>query len=152
MSASLATARRSFTSDPPAFQWDMGRGAGPRVVRLFGHLGERELQHVIAAIRERGRSPQDLVCLDFEQVTHLDYKALSGFARALTRQASMGSDVFLVGVSAYIHALFGVAGQGPAMRRLEWKPVEETESSRRPLLGIARIAPHHPVPRRDLLR
>ena len=47
MSASLATARRSFTSDPPAFQWDMGRGAGPRVVRLFGHLGERELQHVI---------------------------------------------------------------------------------------------------------
>jgi len=149
---SLATPRRSVTADPPAFQWDAGRGAGPKVVRLFGRLGERELQHVVAAIQERGRSPQDLVCLDFEQVTHLDYKALSGFARALTRQASTGSDVFLVGVSAYIHTLFGVAGQGPVMRRLEWKPVEETESSRRPLLGIARIAPHHPVPRRDTLR
>jgi len=152
VSASLATARRSFTSDPPAFQWDMGRGAGPRVVRLFGHLGERELQHVIAAIRERGRSPRDLVCLDFEQVTHVDYRALSGFARALTRQANTGADICLVGLSAYVLALFGVSGQGPALRRLEWKPVEETEPSRRPLLGIARIAPHHPVPRRDLLR
>ena len=48
-----------------------------------------------------------------------------------------------------ISDVFGVSGQGPALRRLEWKPVEETEPSRRPLLGIARIAPHHPVPRRD---
>ena len=55
-------------------------------------------------------------------------------------------------LDAYVLALFGVSGQGPALRRLEWKPVEETEPSRRPLLGIARIAPHHPVPRRDLLR
>ena len=148
----IAAARRSVTADPPAFQWDAGRGTGRNVVRLFGCLGERELLHVIAAIQERGRAPHDIVCLDFEQVTHLDYKALPGFARALTRQASTGSDVCLVGLSAYIHALFGVAGQGPAMRGLEWKPVEETETSRRPLLGIARIAPHHPVPRRDILR
>jgi ABC-type transporter Mla MlaB component len=148
----IATARRSVTADPPAFQWDAGRGRGPKVVRLFGSLGERELLHVIAAVQERGRCPQDFVCLDFEQVTHLDYRELPAFARALTRQASTGSDVCLVGMSAYIRALFGVAGQGPAMRRMEYRPVEETETSRRPPLGIARIAPHHPAPRRDLLR
>ncbi len=151
MSARVATARRSYAVDPPAFQWDQSRGSGTRVVRLFGRLGEAELQHLIAAIRERGRSPRDLVCLDFEQVTHVDYRALSGFARALARQAGAGADVCFVGLSAYVRALFGVAGQGPALRRLEWKPVEETETSRRPPLGIARIAPHHPVPRRDRL-
>jgi len=151
--APLAIARRSVTADPPAFQWDAGRGRGrSHELRLFGNLGERELQHVIAAVQERGRCPQDFVCLDFEQVTHMDYKALPAFVRALTRQASTGSDVCLVGMSAYVRSLFGVAGQGPAMRRMEYKPVEETESSRRPLLGIARIAPHHPVPRRDPLR
>ena len=149
----IATARRSVTADPPAFQWDAGRGRGrPHELRLFGSLGERELQHVIAAIQERGRCPRELVALDFEQVTHMDYRALPAFARALTRQASTGSDVCLVGLSDYIRALFGVAGLGPAMRRMERKPVEETESLRRPLLGIARIAPHHPVPRRDTVR
>src|SRR5207244_7210581 len=90
---SLVASPRSFHSEPPAFQWDMGRGAGPRVVRLFGHLGERELQHVIAAIRERGRSPRDLVCLDFEQVTHVDYRALYGLASAMSRQANKVVDI-----------------------------------------------------------
>src|SRR5438552_15738213 len=100
----------------------MGRESGPRVVRLFGHLGERELQHVIAAIRERGRSPRDLVCLDFEQVTHVDYRALSGFARALTRQANTGADICLGGLSSYGLPVFGVSSQGPALSRLEWTP------------------------------
>ncbi len=152
MIAPLAPARRSFTFDRPAFQWDARHGAGPLVVRLFGRLQERELDRVVLAIRERGRSPRDLVCLDFEQVTHLDYKALPGFARALARQANSGADICLVGMSAYVRTLFDVAGQGPVLRRLEWKPVEETETSRRPPLGIARIAPHHPAPRRDILR
>lgn len=152
MIASPAPARRSFTFDRPAFQWDARHGAGPLVVRLFGRLHESELDHLALAIRERGRSPQDLVCLDFEQVTHLNYKALPGFARALARQANSGANVCLVGMSVYVRTLFDVAGQGPVLRRLEWMPVEETETSRRPPLGIARIAPHRPGPRRDNVR
>ncbi|HZI89757.1 MAG TPA: STAS domain-containing protein, partial [Candidatus Polarisedimenticolia bacterium] len=132
MSLALATARRSFAFDRPVFQWDARHGAGPLVVRLFGSLGPRELGQLIQALRERGRSPRDLVCLDFEQVTHLDYRALSDFGRALTRQQSAGADVVLAGMSGYIRRLFDVAGQGPTLRRLEWKPVEETETSRRP--------------------
>ncbi len=147
-----APARRSFGFERPVFQWDAGRGAGPLVVRLFGRLGERELSQTILAIRERGRSPRDLVCLDLEQVTHVDYRALPDFARALARQQRTGADVCLVGMSDYVRTLFDVAGQGPALRRLEWKPVEESESLRRPPLGIARIASHHPALRRDLVR
>ncbi len=151
MIASTAPARRSFTFDRPVFQWDARRGAGPLVVRLFGTLGERELAQMVLAIRDRGRSPRDLVCLDFEQVAHLDYRALPEFTRALARQAGFGSDICLVGMSRYLRTLFDVAGQGPALRRLEWKPVEETEASRRPPLGIARITPHFPARRRDIL-
>ncbi len=149
MIGALAPARRSFAFDRPVFQWDAPRGAGPLVVRLFGRLGARELKQMAIAIRERGRSPRDLVCLDFEQVTHLDYRALPDFARSLTRQQSTGADVCLVGMSGYIRTLFDVAGQGPALRRLEWKPMEDAEPSRRPL-GIARVAPY-PAPRRDNL-
>lgn len=147
----MIASRRSFAFDPPSFQWD-ACGAGPLVVRLFGRLEQRELASVVVAIQERGRSPRDLVCLDFEQVTHLDYKALPPFARSLEKQASTGADVCLMGMSDYVRRLFDVAGQGPALRRMEWKPVEETEPSRRPPLGIARIAPHHPAPRRDIVR
>ena len=140
MSLALATARRSFAFDRPVFQWDARRGTGPMVVRLFGRLGGHELAQLAEALRERGRSPRDLVCLDFEQVTHLDYRALPEFARALARQQSAGADVVLAGMSGYVRRLFDAAGQGPTLRRLEWKPVEE-ETSRRPPLGIARIAP-----------
>ena len=152
MSLALASARRSFAFDRPVFQWDARRGTGPLVVRLFGRLGARELQQLAQAIQERGRSPRDLVCLDFEQVTHLDYRALPEFARSLTRQQSAGADVVLAGMSEYVRRLFDAAGQGPTLRRMEWKPVEEMVTSRRPPLGIARLAPHHPAPRRDTVR
>ena len=121
MSLAIAPARRSFAFDRPVFQWDARRGAGPLVVRLFGTLGARELGQMTQAIQERGRSPRDLVCLDFEQVTHLDYRALPEFARALTRQQSVGADVVLWGMSGYVRRLFDAAGQGPVLRRLEWK-------------------------------
>jgi len=147
-----APARRSFSFDGPVFQWDAPRSAGPLVVRLFGRLGARELSQLILAIRERGRSPRDLVCLDFEQVTHLDYRALPEFARALSRQQSTGADACLLGMSDYVRKLFDAAGQGPALRRMEWNPASETERPRRPPLGIARIAPFHPAPRREILR
>jgi anti-anti-sigma regulatory factor len=87
------------------------------------------------ALRDRGRSPRDLICLDFAQVTHLDYRALPEFARALTRQQSIGADVCVMGMNPYVRSLFDVAGQGPTVRRLEWKP-----------------APHHPAPRREIFR
>ena len=127
MSLALASARRSFAFDRPVFQWDARRGTGPLVVRLFGRLAARELQQLAQAIQERGRSPRDLVCLDFEQVTHLDYRALPEFARSLTRQQSAGADVVLAGMSEYVRRLFDA-------------------------LGIARLAPHHPAPRRDTVR
>ena len=149
MSLAVATARRSFAFDAPVFQWDARRGMGPLVVRLFGRLGARELVLLAQAIQERGRSPRDLVCVDFEQVTHLDFLALPELARALARQQSAGADVVLAGMSGYVRRLFDAAGQGPTLRRLEWKPAEEP--SRRPPLGIARIAPL-PAPRRDILR
>lgn len=147
-----APARRSFSFDGPVFQWDARHGLGPLVVRLFGRLGPRELSQMILAIRERGRSPRDLVCLDFEQVTHLDYRALPEFARALARQQSTGSDVCLMGMSDYVRTLFDAAGQGPALRRMEWNPEEETKRPRRPPLGIARIAPFHQALRGDISR
>ena len=152
MSPAAAAARRSFAFDRPVFQWDARRGMGPLVVRLFGRLGARELDLLAQAIQERGRSPRDIVCLDFEQVTHLDYRALPEFARALARQQSAGADVVLTAMSGYVKRLFDAAGQGPAWRRLEWNPAPETTVSRRPPLGIARIAPHDPLPRRDILR
>jgi anti-anti-sigma regulatory factor len=152
VSPAVASARRSFAFDRPVFQWDARRGTGPLVVRLFGRLGARELDLLAQAIRERGRSPRDLVCLDFEQVTHLDYVALPDFAGALARQQSVGADVVLAGMNGYVRRLFDAAGQGPTLRRLEWKPVEETITSRRPPLGIARMVAHHPAPRRDILR
>ncbi len=150
MIRALAPARRSLAFDRPVFQWDARRGTGPLVVRLFGRLGTRELSQMASAIRERGCSPRDLVCLDFEQVTHLDYRALPEFARALARQQRTGADVCLMGMSDYVRTLFDAAGQGPALRRMEWKPVEETLRPRRPPLGIARIAPFHPAPRGDI--
>lgn len=126
MSPLPAPARRSFDFDRPVFQWDSRRGTGPWVVRIFGRLGWRELQQLTQAIHERGRSPRDLVCLDFEQVTHLDYRALPEFALALTRQPRVGADVCLIGMSDYIRTLFDVAGQGTTRRRLEWNAEEET--------------------------
>jgi anti-anti-sigma regulatory factor len=124
VSLALATpARRHFAFDRPVFQWDARPGAGPLVVRLFGRLMARELRQMAQALRDRGRSPRDLICLDFEQVTHVDYRALPDFARALTRQQSTGADVCLVGMNSYVRSLFDVAGQGPTLRRLEWKAV-----------------------------
>ena len=145
-----APARYPFAFDRPVFQWDARHGAGPLVVRLFGRLGARELDQMVEAVRDRGRSPRDLVCLDFEQVTHVDYRELPEFVRALARQQNRGADVCLVGMSAYLRRLFDVAGLGPALRRLEWKPAADTEAPRRPLLGTARIAPFQPAARRDI--
>ncbi len=152
MIAGTSPAHRAFTFDRPAFQWDASRGTGPLVVRLFGALGSRELEQITLAVAERGRSPRDLVCLDFEQVTHVDFRALPEFARTVTRQIHRGADVCFMGMSGYVRDLFDVSGQGPVLRRLEWMPVKEAVTSRRPPLGLARSESEHQAERRDIWR
>ena len=152
MTAARGARRLPLAFDRPVFQWDARRGHGPFVVRLFGRLGERQLEQVVQAVWERGRSPRDLVCLEFEEVTHLDYRALPEFARALARQQNRGADVCFVGLSAYLKGLFGVAGLGPVLRRLEWMPVGEAEAPRRLPLGLADVIPQFPARRRDIRR
>ena len=123
--------RRVFGFDRPAIQWDAARGSGALTVRLFGALGARELAQVAQAVAEHGLSPRDLVLIDFEQVAHIDYRAIPDFARAIASQANRGAEARLVGMSRYLRDLFDVAGQGPVLRRLEWTPDGEAAGARR---------------------
>ena len=150
MITAQGAARLPFAFDRPVLQWDVRRGAGALVVRLFGSLGERELRQIAEAISDRGRSPRDLVCLEFEQVTHLDYRALAEFTRALARQGNRGANVCLAGLSAYLKGLFDVAGLGPTLRRLEWMPVEEAVAPHREPPGFASTTMQFPAGRREI--
>ncbi|MGH7681276.1 MAG: STAS domain-containing protein [Candidatus Eiseniibacteriota bacterium] len=89
-------------------------------MRLFGSLGSRELNRTADAILEMARSPRETLCVDFEGVDHLDYRALADLVIALARTRNRGSFVWLVGLSDYVRSLFHVAGQGAALDRLEW--------------------------------
>jgi anti-anti-sigma regulatory factor len=102
------------------------------MMRLYGTLGARELARVTAALHERGRSPRDLVTIDFEQVVHLDYRALPEFAAELARHRDRGAVIWLMGLNDYVRRLFDVAGQGPILRRMEWSP-EGEEIAARPI-------------------
>jgi len=89
-------------------------------------LGKRELQRVADAVQERCRSPRDLVWIDFSDVAHLDFRALAEFVQSQERQRHRGTSIWITGLTPYLRALFHVAGQGPALSRLEWRvPVEE---------------------------
>jgi anti-anti-sigma regulatory factor len=134
--ARATQSRHAFSFDRPTIQWDALRGSGALTVRLFGRLGSRELTQVTEAIARRAPSPRDLVCLDFEQVEHVDYRALPEFVSALIRHQRRGSGICLVGLSRYVRNLFDVAGEGPALRQLEWKTDREPAQPRRPLLGL----------------
>ena len=118
-------AGRSGAADRPTYQWESPRG-GALALRLFGRLGRGELRRVVDALADRVRSPRDLVCIDFEEVQHLDYRALSEFAAALARQRDRGASIWFVGLNPYLRCLFQVAGQGPLARQLEWRPATET--------------------------
>jgi MFS superfamily sulfate permease-like transporter len=113
----------------PTFQWDPVASGGVLTLRLFGALGLRELTRVAEAVRDRGRSPRDLVCIDFADVTHLDFRALSEFTLAISRLRDRGASIWFLGLSPYGRSLFAVAGQGPALRRLEWRAPGEADSS-----------------------
>jgi len=111
----------------PTYQWEAARGSGPAELRLFGLLRRRDLALVQDSLLRRCRSPRDLVCVDFEEVEHVDYRALPEFARSLLLQRDRGASVWVVGLSPYVRALFQVAGQGPALAKLEWR---ESDSER----------------------
>ncbi len=105
----------------PTYQWEVARDES-RALRLFGTLGRRELERVVTAMVECGRSPRDFVCVDFEGVEHVDYRAVPEFTAALLRMRNRGALTWFVGMSPYVRALFQVAGQGSTLGRLEWRP------------------------------
>ena len=116
-------------ADRPTFQWDPVAQGGVLTLRLFGALGNRELTRVAEAVRDRSRSPRDLVCIDFTDVTHLDFRALPDFTLAISRLRDRGASIWFLGMSPYGRSLFAVAKQGPALRRLEWRAPDEADSS-----------------------
>lgn len=121
-----SNARHALRIDRPTCQWELSRAGGPVRLRLYGVLGPRDLDRVADTLRERCRAPRDLACVDFDEVEHLDYRALQDFVARLERQRERGASIWMVGLSPYLRSLFQVAGQGPALARLEWSAVEET--------------------------
>ena len=132
---------RSAVLERPAFAWDATRGPGTLRLRLFGSLGARELAHVVDTIRERARSPRELVIVDFDEVRHIEYPAIPGFTEALARQRARGAVIWVLGMSDYVRCLFDVAGQGPTRARLLWNPEGEAAPPRRFPLEHDRYAP-----------
>lgn len=125
MRAAATVPRLPARAERPTYQWEPVRGHGGVSLRLFGLLGARELERVCEAVQERCRSPRDLVWIDFTETAHLDFRALAEFVLSLERQRHRGASIWFTGLTPYLRALFQVAGQGPALNRLEWRvPVE----------------------------
>jgi anti-anti-sigma regulatory factor len=120
-------ARRPGIAARPTYQWEAPR-SGVQTLRLFGRLGRGELRRVVDAVTERGRSPREHVCIDFEEVEHLDYRALPEFSAALARQRDRGASIWFVGLNPYLRCLFQVAGEGPLSRQLEWRSAAEPDA------------------------
>ncbi|HEX7078724.1 MAG TPA: hypothetical protein VF363_09895 [Candidatus Eisenbacteria bacterium] len=120
MSAGPAIARRPVALERPIYQWESASGPAAATLRLFGTLGPRELSLVADAIAERARSPRDVLCIDFEHVLHLDFRALPEFTRRVTRHRDRGAVLWFIGMTPYAQRLFDVAGQGSIVRQLTW--------------------------------
>lgn len=137
----VVASRSPLVPDRPTYQWEPARGQSGIALRLFGLLGRRELQRIVETVQERCRSPRDLVWIDFSDVVHLDFRALAEFVQAHERQRHRGAAIWFTGLSPYLRALFQVAGQGPALCRLEWSAPEEGSETMRELTARARRAP-----------
>ena len=125
MTGASMVSRVRARAERPVYQWEPSRGQGGTSLRLFGLLGRRDLERVAESVQERCRSPRDTVWIDFEDVAHLDFRAVAEFVRSQERQRHRGPSIWFTGLSPYLRALFQVAGQGPALNRLEWRvPVE----------------------------
>jgi len=115
-----AVARRPAALERPIYQWEGPSGTTAATLRLFGTLGRRELALVADAIADRARSPRDVLCVDFEHVAHLDFRALPEFTHRVTRHRDRGAVLWFVGMTSYALRLFDVAGQGSIIRQLTW--------------------------------
>ena len=122
MIAPLRSARRPALTERPMYQWEAASGLSPATLRLFGSLGRRDLAIVQETIAERARSPRDVLSIDFENVVHLDFRALPELAQKLARHRHRGASIWLIGLSPYVRCLFDVAGQGSIMRQMAWEP------------------------------
>jgi anti-anti-sigma regulatory factor len=134
--APLHSARRPAANERPLLQWEAASGLASATLRLYGSLGRRELALVVETIAERARSPRDVVSIDFENVAHLDFRALPEFAQKIARHRHRGASLWLVGLSPYVRSLFDVAGQGSVVRQLAWQPEERVR--REPIRAFAR--------------
>ena len=137
----LALARRPVSHERPIYQWEVGAAGAAATLRLFGALGSRELSLALEAIVERARSPREVICIDFEHVEHLDFRAAPEFAHRLARQRDRGSSIWLTGMTPYVRSLFDVAGQGAIVGQFTWNAEAETLAFERirPLAGPDRI-------------
>ncbi len=120
MIATARTVRHAARGGRPLCEWDPARDAAPATLRLFGRLGEDDLERVLDAIIARARGPRDLVLVDFSGVEHVDFRAVAGFLASLARWRDRGAGVWLVGVSPYVRQLMDVSGQGSLRRSLSW--------------------------------
>ena len=118
----LVSARRPTSAERPIYQWEAASGLAAATLRLHGSLGRRELALVLETIADRARSPRDVVSIDFENVVHLDFRALAEFAPKIARHRHRGASIWFVGLSPYVRSLFDVAGQGSVVRQLTWQP------------------------------
>ena len=94
----------------------------------------RELALALDAIAERARSPREVICIDFEHVEHLDFRAAPEFAHRLVRQRDRGSSIWLTGLTPYVRSLFDVAGQGAVVGQFTWNVEAEA-------LAVERVRP-----------
>lgn len=129
MIAPMHSFRRAATTERPMLQWEAASGLSSATLRLYGTLGRRDLALVVETIAERARSPRDVLSIDFENVIHLDFRALPEFAQKIARHRHRGASIWLVGLSPYVRCLFDVAGQGSVLRQLAWQSEERGRRS-----------------------
>jgi anti-anti-sigma factor len=89
-----------------------------RVVTLFleGEIGERALTEVFEMVQAASVRNVNQVVLDFEDVSHVDYrciKQLLARAHAFRRE---GGDIKLSCLSPYVHAIFRSVGAHDAFQ------------------------------------
>jgi anti-anti-sigma regulatory factor len=124
MIAPFQAVRRPAATERPMYQWEAANGLAAATLRLHGSLGRRELALVVETIAERARSPRDVISIDFENVVHLDFRALPEFVQRVARHRHRGASIWFVGLSPYARCLFDVAGQGSIVRQLAWQSEE----------------------------
>jgi len=137
--APLHSVRRPASTERPLCQWEAATSGTSATLRLYGSLGRRQLALVLEAIADKARAPRDVVSIDFENVDHLDFRALPEFAQKIARHRHRGASIWIVGLSPYLRCLFDVAGEGSVVRQLAW----ETRGSE----GLGRREPIRPFAR-----